>query len=639
MEKLISSLETHLSTLPIPFRDQEDIKILYERIKQNIHTLLRQIEDRFVDQDVLKKQLRDQSELLNQPFRIFVAGEFSKGKSFLINVLCGNETVRETNIGPQDTKITVLAYGDSRDNTSNRYVDVRHYPFNFLKICNLVDSPGINAVLRPEHTKITRENIASANLVLFVTSVERTISQEEIDLIRFISDNNRSEVAFVLNKTDVFEDTLIDFIDTAGMVTVTRFLEQILAKETNIRDPLIFPVSTRRAMWALVKRDAEVWERSGMQQLINHIGFILQSGEAAVLKLRSPLNYLSGAHIDNLPVLQGLLEQEERQSLGLEKSNLTIKRVEEDIKQQMVEIHDAIDAFNIAEIERAFEQSLDLFIERFLAKDTLKAFKKMTKEEQGKYVQRELNDAFVSWEKGVDEKKLAYVEDILKRFQHCWAQCKQSLQGESNGHLRTMIDERERREGKTMEESFSFEKQNIELVRLFSNMKNEIRQGNQKAFQEQVINSHNAIERNSTLWTAVSATSLAGAITGVIADLFISGGIISLISIIGGAGGAAGAFAFRDQRAKKIREKMQSGIDKTFETFRTSFNETIRSVFHDEGKAFEIRTKRTFVERVRELVNEKLVITVTAQNEIKELLNQSAVISGEIEKLESVMRG
>ncbi|RZL30924.1 MAG: hypothetical protein EOP00_35735, partial [Pedobacter sp.] len=355
-----------------------------------------------------------------QPFRIFVAGEFSKGKSFLINVLCGNETVRETNIGPQDHKITVLAYGDSRDNTSSKYIDTKHYPFEFLKVCNLVDSPGINAVLRPEHTKITRENVSSANLVLFVTSAERTISNEEIELIRFISDNNKSEIVFILNKIDIFEDSLINFVDIEGRQTINRFLEQTLLKETNIRDPFIFPVSTRRAMWSLIQNDQEVWDKSGMQELINFIGNFIKSGEASLLKLRSPLNFINGKHINEQSLLQGLVDKEEHLSLSLEKSKRTINQVEDDIKHQMVEIHEAIDSFNISEIERAFEQSLDLFIEKFMSADNLKVFKKMSKEEQNKYIQREINDTFAEWEKGVDQKKLAYIDEILKKFEYCW---------------------------------------------------------------------------------------------------------------------------------------------------------------------------------------------------------------------------
>src|SRR4028118_794660 len=309
MEDSINQLETHLQQLEIPIRDEGPFNEAYEGPRQALAALLRTIEQKVHDREDLRSQLREHTDLLFQPLRLFIAGEFSKGKSYLINVLCGNETVRETNIGPQDTKITILSHGDARNDTSSRYVDVKHYPFPFLKLINLVDSPGINAALRPEHTRITQEHIASSDLILFVTSAERTVSQEEIDLIRFIAQHNKSEVVFIINKVDVFEDSLINFVDQEGKTSVIRFLEQTLARETSLRDPLIFSVSTRRAMWAILNCNAEVWKRSGIEAFINHLGQILQSGDAALLKLRSPLNYLEGEQIDGRPHPPGLGER------------------------------------------------------------------------------------------------------------------------------------------------------------------------------------------------------------------------------------------------------------------------------------------------------------------------------------------
>lgn len=635
---LVNSLEEYLNTVEVPYRDKEVIKNKFERIRQNILVLLRNIENRLIDNDNLKRQLREQGDLLVQPFRIFVAGEFSKGKSYLINVLCGNETVRETNIGPQDNKITILAYGDSKDNTSSKYVDVKHYPFEFLKVCNLVDSPGVNAVLRPEHTKITRENVASANMVLFVTSAERTISNEEIELIKFISENNKSEIVFVINKNDVFEDSLINFVDKEGMQTLTRFLEQTLVKETNIRDPFLFSVSTRRAMWALINNNQEVWNKSGMQDLINFIGATIKSGDAAILKLSSPLNFINGNHLENQPILQALSEKHEMNNLNIEKSKQVIGQVNEDIKHQLVEIHEAIDSFDIAEVERSFESSLDLFIERFLSPENLNSFKRMTKQEQEKYVQRELSDTFKDWETGVDNKKLQYIDQILKKFEFCWNMCKNTLKQEKSGLLNSLIDDRERREGQTIEESFNFEKQNSDLVKRFSILKDEIKNGNQKAFANQVLNTHNTIEKNATIWNAVSAASLIGAITGVVVDLFISGGIISLVSILGGGAGALGGFAFRDQRAKKIKEKMQAGIDQTFEAFRLSFKEKIRDVFHEEANFFESRVKKIFVIRLLEIIDEKDKLNKDEYSEVKQLTNNYVVLKGEIEDLNRMIK-
>ena len=273
-----------------------------------------------------------------------------------------------------------------------------------------------------------------------------------------------------------------------------------------------------------------------------------------------------------------------------------------------------------------------------MAPENLNSFKRMTKQDQEKYVQRELSDAFKDWEKGVDQKKLLYIDQILKKFEYCWNFCKNTLRQEQSGLLSGLIDDRERREGQTLEESFNFEKQNIELVRRFSLLKDEIKSGNQKALENQVLNTHNTIEKNASIWMAISATSLVGAITGVIVDLFVSGGIISVLSILGGAGGAFGAFALRDQRAKKIKEKMQSGIDKTFEAFRTSFKEKIRDVFHEEANAFETRCKKVFVTRLIQIIDEKMVITQAEYGEIKELSNSYGNLKNEITELSRMIK-
>jgi hypothetical protein len=71
----------------------------------------------------------------------------------------------------------------------------------------------------------------------------------------------------------------------------------------------------------------------------------------------------------------------------------------------------------------------------------------MTKEDQVKYVQRELNDTFAPWEQGVDAKKLTYVESILRRFERCWAIQSKPYRPEAKGPLYTLIEDRRRREG------------------------------------------------------------------------------------------------------------------------------------------------------------------------------------------------
>jgi len=639
MKESINGLEEHLQQLTIPTRDEGPSQEAYERTRAELVDLLNEIGEMIPEREDLRGQLREHATILFEPVRLFVAGEFSKGKSYLINVLCSNETVRETNIGPQDTKITVLAHGDARDNTSSRHVDRKHHPFPFLKLLNLVDSPGINAALRPEHTEITQKHVASADLILFVTSAERTVSQEEIDLIRFIAEHNKSEVVFIVNKIDVFEDSLIHFVDQTGKTDVIRFLEQTLVSQTHLRDPLIFSVSTRRAMWALSHRDesisAEVWKRSGVGALINHIGHILQSGEAAILKLRSRLNYLDGEHIDGLPILQGLSERVNRLITDLDQSRGTIQRVETDISLKIGEIHGAINDFKFDEIERELEKSIDDFVKKFLSEESFRALDGMAKEEQEKHVQREFSETFAPWEQGVEAKKLAYVENILQQFERCWTHAHQTL--EANDRLHALVEERELREGKTMEEAFEFERQNSELLKRFETHKRGIREGSQTDFEKQAHDTQIAIEANKTVFGILTTSGVLAIAGGVLVAATGGLALLPALLVAGGGSVAAGANRFGTKREKRIREHLRESFHLELEEFRTEFNETIRSVFDEEADAFKVRCERIFVQNQREIVDEKMAQTQAESEKIKSLISRAGRLKSEVNDLRQLL--
>jgi hypothetical protein len=78
---------------------------------------------------------------------------------------------------------------------------------------------------------------------------------------------------------------------------------------------------------------------------------------------------------------------------------------------------------------------------------------------------------------------------------------------------------------------------------------------------------------------------------------------------------------------------MQAGVDATFERFRTSFNETIRSAFHEEANAFKARCERVFVYHLRELVDEKLAQSQAESEEIKTLMSQVDRLKSEVNDL------
>jgi uncharacterized tellurite resistance protein B-like protein/GTPase SAR1 family protein len=159
-------------------------------------------------------------QLQSQSFRLAVVGEFSKGKSTLLNALLGEEIqpVREI---PCSGAVTVLKYGTQK-RVVCRYKDGREeeIPFNDyqqkatisedaalgclsdelanneieeivfehpnLELCSsgveIIDSPGLNE--HPERTAITQRIIKDTDAAIFLTNVSCSLTQGERDLLQ-----------------------------------------------------------------------------------------------------------------------------------------------------------------------------------------------------------------------------------------------------------------------------------------------------------------------------------------------------------------------------------------------------------------------------------------------------------------------
>ena len=77
---------------------------------------------------------------------------------------------------------------------------------DWLRELHLVDTPGTNSI-NETHTALTRHFLPRADLVLFVTSVERPFTESEQAFLRSISEW-RKPVIFVLNKADLLPPEL-----------------------------------------------------------------------------------------------------------------------------------------------------------------------------------------------------------------------------------------------------------------------------------------------------------------------------------------------------------------------------------------------------------------------------------------------
>jgi small GTP-binding protein len=233
------------------------------------------------DQSEEHRRVADLIRGLDELFTIVIVGEFNAGKSSLINALFGQKLRVEGPV-PVDDQITVLRHGSSEDDrTISDYLVERHYPIEFLTNITLVDTPGTNSIVQ-RHQEITEDFVPRADLILFVTSIDRPLSESERQFLDYIRDWGK-KVVLILNKIDTKTPEEIDEVIT-WLGTNLR----AIFSERNM--PVIFPVAAKLALDAkLAAATPRDWTRSRFEQLEDYIFNVLSARDRLILKLEAPL--------------------------------------------------------------------------------------------------------------------------------------------------------------------------------------------------------------------------------------------------------------------------------------------------------------------------------------------------------------
>ena len=146
--------------------------------------------------------LDDMINHLDGLFLVVVVGEFNAGKSTVVNALLG-DTVMEEGPIPTTAKITLLRHGDAPlTQQRSEYVTERRVPVDLLQHLTLVDTPGTNSIVQ-EHQRITEDFIPRSDLVLFITSYDRPLTDSERRFLRYIREDWGRRIVFVVNKADL----------------------------------------------------------------------------------------------------------------------------------------------------------------------------------------------------------------------------------------------------------------------------------------------------------------------------------------------------------------------------------------------------------------------------------------------------
>lgn len=261
-------------------------------VDANVQGLLRREQRLLVElRETLEREQADErrrvDELLatlEDLFTIVVVGEFNAGKSSLINALFGSKLRTEGPI-PVDDVISILRYADEPSQRRlTDYVLEQFYPIEFLRNITLVDTPGTNSIVQ-RHQEITEDYIPRADMVLFVTSIDRPLSESERRFLEYIREWGK-KVVFVLNK-----------IDTKSDEEVAQVIDYLKANVRSIFgfDAVIYPVAAKLALESkLGNALPREWTRSRFEALEDYIFQVLSEKERVRIKLHAPLDTILG---------------------------------------------------------------------------------------------------------------------------------------------------------------------------------------------------------------------------------------------------------------------------------------------------------------------------------------------------------
>ena len=231
-----SHIIEHLPAKPKPQVNQKHYVSEYQELKKfqeyrqqlngvgdRLNQIIQEGCDRAVLADALTAEIKTTQERLpSQCFRVVVVGEFSKGKSTLLNALLGEEIQPVRDI-PCSGTVTILKYG-SQQRIICRYKDGREeeilpeqyqekasiseeaalgsyedeiakseiseivFEHPELELCRnrveIIDSPGLNE--GAERTVVTEQVLKTADAVIFLTSAQNTLTEKERELLLYL---------------------------------------------------------------------------------------------------------------------------------------------------------------------------------------------------------------------------------------------------------------------------------------------------------------------------------------------------------------------------------------------------------------------------------------------------------------------
>jgi GTP-binding protein EngB required for normal cell division len=282
---------------------------------------------------------------LDELFLLVIVGEFNAGKSAIINALLGVPALKE-GVTPTTARVTLVRYGlEPGEQIVDQGFSIYSYPLPLLKILNIVDSPGTNAIIR-EHEKLTNDFVPRSDLVLFATSADRPLTESERLFLQQILGWGK-KVTFVINKSDILEDQqAIEEVKTFVLENATKILGN---------PPDLFVVSAKQAQKAQSTADpieqARLRQDSGFDALESYIHETLDDSACFELKLLNPLGVLENLQHQSMATNRSQTADLSQDSIlvgNLENSiNIYEKELKAEVPSRLAEVENVLQRFEL----------------------------------------------------------------------------------------------------------------------------------------------------------------------------------------------------------------------------------------------------------------------------------------------------
>jgi len=409
--------------MPLSFLTDEQARFLRDE-KEALADMRQTLTELGVAREGLMN-LQEATLQLDELFLIVVVGEFNAGKSALVNALLGDGVLRE-GLTPTTSRVTLVKWGEQAgEQVIDEGYAIYTHPLRLLKEVNIVDTPGTNAVIR-QHERLTNEFIPRSDLVLFITSADRPMTESERQFLQRILTWGK-KIVFVLNKADIFESE-------AALREVEEFLRQHAAEVLGSA-PVLFSASARMARRAWTEPDPEqrtlLRASSQLDALEQYITATLDDSARLRLKFMNPLGVADHLIFEAEQALQA-------RAAGLQEDRETADALEAVIGGYQRDLDGELGP-RLAEVENILHRLQQRGLDFFDSNLRLTNIQNLVRGDKvrGQFEKQVLADV----PQQIEEQVQRMIDWLVQKDLHEWQQVMSYLQRRKSAHIDHMVGE------------------------------------------------------------------------------------------------------------------------------------------------------------------------------------------------------